>query len=116
MEAEAAAVVLVAQNQGHGTVAAYAAEFQLLAQDLAWNELALIDQFMEGLTDEVLDELAFTECLATLRTVVVPPGDLKTVPGGVAPKDRSAPVPSPMLLEMVGTGEDEPMQLGVAWP
>ncbi|KAL8178701.1 UNVERIFIED_CONTAM: hypothetical protein K2H54_055332 [Gekko kuhli] len=47
-----------ALKQGKSSVASYFTEFQLLAQDLAWNEIALMDQYVEGLTDKILDELA----------------------------------------------------------
>ena len=46
-----------ALKQGKGLVSQYSIEFRLLAQDLLWNEAALMDQYMEGLADGILDEL-----------------------------------------------------------
>lgn len=47
-----------ALKQGSSPVSKYAAEFRLLASDLAaWGEAALIDQFYRGLNDEVKDLL-----------------------------------------------------------
>ncbi|KAL8221308.1 UNVERIFIED_CONTAM: hypothetical protein K2H54_065389 [Gekko kuhli] len=40
-------------KQGKNSVAHYSTEFKLLAQDLTWNEVALMDQYMEGLADDV---------------------------------------------------------------
>ena len=47
-----------ALKQGKASFSQYSTEFRLLAQDLLWNEAALIDQYMEGLADRILDELA----------------------------------------------------------
>lgn len=33
-----------------------------VSQDLQWNKVALMDQFQEGLSSELLDELAYTNC------------------------------------------------------
>lgn len=35
----------------------YVRAFQLISQDLAWNEAVVINRFQEGLADEFLDEL-----------------------------------------------------------
>ncbi|KAL8213672.1 UNVERIFIED_CONTAM: hypothetical protein K2H54_000964 [Gekko kuhli] len=43
---------------------------QLLAQDLAWNEAALMDQYAEGLADEILDELAWVDRPNTLQNLI----------------------------------------------
>ncbi|CAI5763828.1 Hypothetical predicted protein [Podarcis lilfordi] len=57
-------------KQGKSTVAAYTTEFRLLAQDLTWNDSALRDQYLEGLSDEVLDQLATMERPTTLDTLI----------------------------------------------
>ncbi|KAL8197575.1 UNVERIFIED_CONTAM: hypothetical protein K2H54_033289 [Gekko kuhli] len=48
-------------KQGKDSGTRYFIEFKLLAQDLACNVAALMDQYMEGLADEVLDELTRVE-------------------------------------------------------
>lgn len=57
-------------KQGKSTVATYTTEFRLLAQDLTWNDSALRDQYLEGLSDEVLDQLATMERPTTLDTLI----------------------------------------------
>uniref|UniRef100_A0A670KLJ4 Gypsy retrotransposon integrase-like protein 1 n=1 Tax=Podarcis muralis TaxID=64176 RepID=A0A670KLJ4_PODMU len=57
-------------KQGKSTVAACTTEFRLLAQDLTWNDSALRDQYLEGLSDEVLDQLATMERPTTLDTLI----------------------------------------------
>ena len=57
-------------HQGPDSVATYTNRFRLLAQDLAWNEAALMDQFQEGLRDEVLDEVARVERPKTLKDLM----------------------------------------------
>lgn len=59
---QAANSLIREMNQRNWSVGKYASEFQLLAQDLAWNQAALVNQFQEGLSDPILDELAHTEC------------------------------------------------------
>ncbi|KAL8211663.1 UNVERIFIED_CONTAM: hypothetical protein K2H54_006281 [Gekko kuhli] len=61
VKAETANQKIRALTQQKTSVAQYTTEFQLLAQDLAWNEAAFIDQYTEGLSDEILDELARSE-------------------------------------------------------
>ncbi|ETE59080.1 Ty3b-i, partial [Ophiophagus hannah] len=56
-------------KQGHGLLMDYIASFQVVTQDLQWNEAALLDQFQEGLS-ELLDELACTECPCTLQELM----------------------------------------------
>uniref|UniRef100_A0A670JN84 CCHC-type domain-containing protein n=1 Tax=Podarcis muralis TaxID=64176 RepID=A0A670JN84_PODMU len=57
-------------RQGKSTVAVYTTEFRLLAQDLTWNDSALRDQYLEGLSDEILDQLATMERPTTLDTLI----------------------------------------------
>ncbi|KAL8178716.1 UNVERIFIED_CONTAM: hypothetical protein K2H54_055724 [Gekko kuhli] len=57
-QAAAANQKIRALKQGKNSVAHYSMEFKLLAQDLTWNEAALMDQYIEGLANDVLDELA----------------------------------------------------------
>lgn len=57
-------------KQGKDSVAQYSTEFKLLAQDLAWNEAALVDQYMEGLADEVLDEQSRVKQPPTLQGLI----------------------------------------------
>lgn len=109
-------------KQEKGSVAYYSTE--LFVQDLDWNEAALRDQFMEGLSDKVQVELTRVECLTTLQALVTfflcIDGCLESCyqawshrsaamphlshPGSVPPVPSSAPMDS------------EPMQLGVARP
>lgn len=113
-----------ALKQGKGSVALYSTEFQLLAQDLDWNEAALRDQFMEGLSDEVQDELARVECPPTLQGVItlclridgrldsrrhtrnqrMPPSPRQPAQVGPPPAPSGRP------------DNSEPMQLGAARP
>lgn len=44
-------------------------EFQLLAQDLHWNEAVLINEYLEGLSEDVLDEVAQVEHPTTPATL-----------------------------------------------
>ena len=53
-------------TQGKNSVALYITEFQLLSQDLQWNDAAYIAQFMEGLNADILDELARAPLPGTL--------------------------------------------------
>lgn len=51
------------RRQGCCSVAKYASAFRLIAQDLAWNETVLLEQFQEGLADEILDKSTSLHCL-----------------------------------------------------
>lgn len=57
-------------QQGKETVASSANSFRLLAQNLDWNEAAQMDQFQEGLADEILDEVARVERPNTLKDLI----------------------------------------------
>uniref|UniRef100_A0A670J9K2 DUF4939 domain-containing protein n=1 Tax=Podarcis muralis TaxID=64176 RepID=A0A670J9K2_PODMU len=57
-------------RQDKSTAAVYATEFQLLAQDLSWNDSALRDQYLEGLSDEILDQLAMMDRPTTLDALI----------------------------------------------
>uniref|UniRef100_A0A670JXT1 ribonuclease H n=1 Tax=Podarcis muralis TaxID=64176 RepID=A0A670JXT1_PODMU len=57
-------------RQDKSTAAAYATEFRLLAQDLSWNDSALRDQYLEGLSDEILDQLAMMDRPTTLDALI----------------------------------------------
>ncbi|OBS82415.1 hypothetical protein A6R68_23597 [Neotoma lepida] len=57
-------------RQGLGSVADYAHAFQTIAQDLDWNEAALIDQFLEGLGDAMHEELSRQEIPKTLSELI----------------------------------------------
>ena len=48
-------------RQGDCPASAYAADFRLLACDIPWDEAALMDQFREGLRNDVKDLLTFPE-------------------------------------------------------
>ncbi|ERE89187.1 zinc finger CCHC domain-containing protein 5 [Cricetulus griseus] len=45
-------------RQGAGTVSEYAGIFQSVAQDLDWDESSLVDQFLEGLNQQIHQELS----------------------------------------------------------
>lgn len=57
-------------RQGLGSVAEYANSFQMIAHDLDWNEHALIDQFLEGLSDEIREEVSRHELPNTLSALI----------------------------------------------
>lgn len=57
-------------RQGLGSVVDYANSFQTIAQDLDWNEPALIDQFLEGLGDQLHEELSRHELPSTLSALI----------------------------------------------
>uniref|UniRef100_A0AC11EC34 Paternally expressed 10 n=1 Tax=Ovis aries TaxID=9940 RepID=A0AC11EC34_SHEEP len=57
-------------RQGMGSVVDYSNAFQMIAQDLDWNEPALIDQYHEGLSDHIQAELAHLEVAKTLSALI----------------------------------------------
>uniref|UniRef100_A0A670I8C3 DUF4939 domain-containing protein n=1 Tax=Podarcis muralis TaxID=64176 RepID=A0A670I8C3_PODMU len=57
-------------KQDKSIVAAYATECRLLAQDLSWNDSTIQDQYLEGLSDEILDQLAMMDHPTTLDTLI----------------------------------------------
>ncbi|NP_001278228.1 retrotransposon-derived protein PEG10 isoform 1 [Capra hircus] len=57
-------------RQGMGSVVDYSNAFQMIAQDLDWNEPALIDQYHEGLSDHIQAELARLEVAKTLSALI----------------------------------------------
>ncbi|KAL6074379.1 hypothetical protein STEG23_012129 [Scotinomys teguina] len=57
-------------RQGPDSVADYANNFQTIALDLDWHESSLIDQFLEGLGDEMHEELAHQEIPNTLSELI----------------------------------------------
>lgn len=57
-------------RQGMGSVVDYANTFQTVAHDLDWNEPALIDQFLEGLGDQIHEELSRHELPSTLSALI----------------------------------------------
>nr|KAF6319969.1 paternally expressed 10 [Myotis myotis] len=57
-------------RQGMGSVVDYSNAFQMIAQDLDWNEPALIDQYHEGLSDHIQAELAHLEVARSLPALI----------------------------------------------
>uniref|UniRef100_A0A8C6W2X9 Paternally expressed 10 n=1 Tax=Nannospalax galili TaxID=1026970 RepID=A0A8C6W2X9_NANGA len=57
-------------RQGLGSVVDYSNAFQMIAQDLDWNEPALIDQYHEGLSDQIQEELSRHEAPKTLSALI----------------------------------------------
>ncbi|NP_001278046.1 retrotransposon-derived protein PEG10 isoform 2 [Dasypus novemcinctus] len=57
-------------RQGMGSVIDYCNAFQMIAQDLDWNEPALIDQFHEGLSDHIQEELSHLEAAKSLSALI----------------------------------------------
>ena len=57
-------------RQGMGSVVDYSNAFQMIAQDLDWNEPALIDQYHEGLSDHIQAELSRLEVAKTLSALI----------------------------------------------
>uniref|UniRef100_A0A8D2L736 CCHC-type domain-containing protein n=1 Tax=Varanus komodoensis TaxID=61221 RepID=A0A8D2L736_VARKO len=58
-------------KQGHTSATDYTTKFQLLTNDLGWNEEALMVQYREGLREEVLDDLACTSMPTTLQQLML---------------------------------------------
>lgn len=65
-----AARALVHLKQNQRRVADYAIEFRTLAADSGWNELALLDAFLHGLSDSVKDQLAPLELPTDLDSTI----------------------------------------------
>ncbi|KAM6202309.1 retrotransposon-derived protein PEG10 [Rhynchocyon petersi] len=57
-------------RQGLGSVIDYSNAFQMIAQDLDWNEPALIDQYHEGLSDHIQEELSHMEAPKSLSALI----------------------------------------------
>ncbi|NP_001278180.1 retrotransposon-derived protein PEG10 isoform 2 [Chinchilla lanigera] len=57
-------------RQGMGSVIDYSNAFQMIAQDLDWNEPALIDQYHEGLSDHIQEELSRLEVAKSLSALI----------------------------------------------
>ncbi|NP_001278002.1 retrotransposon-derived protein PEG10 isoform 2 [Papio anubis] len=57
-------------RQGMGSVIDYSNAFQMIAQDLDWNEPALIDQYHEGLSDHIQEELSHLEVAKSLSALI----------------------------------------------
>lgn len=57
-------------RQGMGSVIDYSNAFQMIAQDLDWNEPALIDQYYEGLSDHIQAELSRVEAPKSLSALI----------------------------------------------
>lgn len=114
-------------RQGKRPLQDYIAEFRLLGQDSAWNEVALMDAFQDGLSDEMQDELVRVEAPPTLDALVTqclridarlqrrrPRRALPEPPTASAPP-RFAPTALRTAQRFVATAE-EPMELGAARP
>lgn len=57
-------------RQGPSSIVDYSNAFQMIAQDLDWTEPALIDQFQEGLNDDIRAELSRHEDPKTLTDLI----------------------------------------------
>ncbi|OLY84343.1 Retrotransposon-derived protein PEG10 [Smittium mucronatum] len=55
-------------SQGARSVAAYAAEFRTLARDSGYDQLALVDQFLRGLYDNVMNFMIMNDLPETLES------------------------------------------------
>ena len=113
-------------TQGKDSVAMFITEFQLLSQDLRWNDAAYIAQFMEGLNADILDELARAPLPGTLAEVFS--AALRIDARLEARREARANLVrrAPPALELVSTptlpppivqapnSEEVPMQLGAA--
>ncbi|KAJ7320456.1 hypothetical protein JRQ81_019967 [Phrynocephalus forsythii] len=113
---------LRALKQGKDSVFDYNTAFCLIAQDLNWNEPALISQYMEGLADEVLDELSRVEQPNTLQELITLclriDGHLESRRLSQGKNYNQQPLPAVPNLQ---SGEarrmdPEPMQLGADRP
>ena len=112
-------------RQGSRSVRDYTTDFQILAQDLDWNEPALVDQYVTGLADEVLDELTHTDRPRALGELVQLCYRIDsrleerrlTRAYSRARSREPRPMPLPSLPKPAPTEDGgEPMQLGGARP
>lgn len=69
-QGEAAAARLVRLKQGDRTVTDFSVEFQTLSTACGWNDAALRAQFLEGLRDDIQDEITVHEIPRTLDSLV----------------------------------------------
>uniref|UniRef100_A0A8C6XU81 DUF4939 domain-containing protein n=1 Tax=Naja naja TaxID=35670 RepID=A0A8C6XU81_NAJNA len=92
----------------------YISEFRLLCMDSTWNDVALMDAFQDGLSDELQDELVRVEVPPTLDALVVQCLRINESPSVSAPP-RPAPTVSWVMPHFVTTAVD-PMVLGAARP
>ncbi|XP_073719444.1 uncharacterized protein [Misgurnus anguillicaudatus] len=67
---DAAAARLAHLVQGRHTITEYAIEFKTLAATCQWNEAALRAQFVEGLSDELQDEIAVHDLPPSLDAII----------------------------------------------
>uniref|UniRef100_A0A8C7DSI4 DUF4939 domain-containing protein n=1 Tax=Naja naja TaxID=35670 RepID=A0A8C7DSI4_NAJNA len=104
-------------KQGHGSLMDYIDSFRVVTQDVQWNEAALLDQFQEGLSLELLDKLTHTECPRTLQELMhlCLHIDARLQQRPVRRWTETASVPNKMA-PLVEVPSEEPMQLGAACP
>ncbi|KAK7916542.1 hypothetical protein WMY93_012303 [Mugilogobius chulae] len=70
LKGKEAAKRLLALNQGSASVAQYAIDFRILANESGWDDTALQSVFLRGLTDNVKDELAARDDTAGLDELI----------------------------------------------
>lgn len=67
LPAREAARGLLSLKQGSRSVTAYIIDFHLLAADSSWNNEALMDVFLQGLNEDIKDELATRDFPSSLK-------------------------------------------------
>lgn len=107
---------LKALRQGRRPLQGYISEFRLLSQDSAWNEAALVDAFQDGLSEEMLDELARVDIPPDLTGLIhlclrIDARLQQRRSRRAIPETRTAPVVGATPVQ-----REEPMELGAARP
>uniref|UniRef100_A0A8D2IY41 CCHC-type domain-containing protein n=1 Tax=Varanus komodoensis TaxID=61221 RepID=A0A8D2IY41_VARKO len=108
-------------QQGAGSATDYTTKFQLLMNDLGWNEEALMVQYQEGLREEILDDLAHAlmpETLQPLMLVTIHLDARLTERAQERWERRPGPMPAreKWFPRTAARPQPEPMQLGAARP
>lgn len=70
LKGKEAAKRLLALNQGTSSVAQYAVDFRILANESGWDDTALQSVFLRGLADNVKDELAARDETQSLEELI----------------------------------------------
>ena len=115
-----AARELLHMRQGQGSVSDYAIDFQTLAASSGWNPEALFDTFLNGLSEEIKDELIGHDLPHTCDALVNLAIRIDTriqqrrrmrVSGGPRRSSMATPVPQPAPFSTSEDPGPEPMQV-----
>lgn len=132
--ASEASRMLLQIRQRHRQVVDYAIEFRTVAADSGWNTPALIDAFLNGLSEPIKDHLAPLELPQDLeaiiamsirvdnrlrerererrRAMVHPPSHRGLPPGITPPRSSSLPAATGLVRTAPSQASEEPMQIG----